>query len=108
MNRELDGVFFRVKRDGKFDNVCFSDLEEFEADEILTSCDDKWILSLIKILSQTLNDLLNTCGFADADRIMLTGHDRHWLIQMCKLMGAVIRNVGDGLGIVGGCGGDED
>ena len=27
MNRNLDGYYFRVKRDGKWDNVCWSDMK---------------------------------------------------------------------------------
>lgn len=26
MQRNLDGVYFRVERDGKWQNICFSDL----------------------------------------------------------------------------------
>lgn len=31
----IDGVYFRVKRMGKYCNVCFSDLENSEMDEYL-------------------------------------------------------------------------
>ena len=37
----LDGVYFRVKRNGKWDNICFSDLTEDEQDvaiEIVKRC----------------------------------------------------------------------
>ena len=34
MNRELDGVYFRVQRDGKWQNICFSDLTPEERDEV--------------------------------------------------------------------------
>lgn len=34
MNRNLDGVYFRIKRDDKFENVCFSDMTDEERDEI--------------------------------------------------------------------------
>ena len=26
MNRDIDGVYFRIERDGEFQNLCFSDL----------------------------------------------------------------------------------
>lgn len=38
MNRNLDGIYFRVKRGEKFENVCFSDLTEEEREEI---CKDR-------------------------------------------------------------------
>lgn len=28
MDRKLDGVYFRIKRNDKWENVCFSDLTE--------------------------------------------------------------------------------
>ena len=30
MNRNLDGIYFRIKRGDKYENVCFSDLTEDE------------------------------------------------------------------------------
>ena len=35
MNRNLDGVYFRVKRDDKWQNICFTDLTNEETDTIL-------------------------------------------------------------------------
>ena len=32
--RNLDGIYFRVERDGKMQNVCYSDMEQRERDEI--------------------------------------------------------------------------
>lgn len=32
LNRNLDGVYFRVKRNNKFENICFSDMTEDETD----------------------------------------------------------------------------
>lgn len=34
MNRNLDGTYFRIERNGKYENVCFSDLTLEERDEI--------------------------------------------------------------------------
>ena len=35
MNRNLDGIYFRIERNGKFENVCFSDMTEAEQREVL-------------------------------------------------------------------------
>lgn len=35
MNRYLDGLYFRVKRDGAYDNACFSDLSEAETVRVI-------------------------------------------------------------------------
>lgn len=34
MNRNLDGIYFRVKRDDKWQNICFSDLTADEREEL--------------------------------------------------------------------------
>lgn len=30
LNRNLDGIYFRVQRDGKWQNICFTDLTDAE------------------------------------------------------------------------------
>lgn len=54
MNRDLDGIYFRVKRDGKWDNVCFSDLTDEEMDAVLEGRDIEWLKSVCKILGRTI------------------------------------------------------
>lgn len=64
-NRDLDGLYFRVKRDGAYDSVCFSDLSETEMDEVLANRDEAWLKSVCKYLGQTIRrigDELNACG----------------------------------------------
>lgn len=34
MNRNLDGIYFRVKREENYENVCFSDLSIEERDKV--------------------------------------------------------------------------
>lgn len=54
MNRELDGVYFRIKRDGKYDAYCFSDLTEEEMDSVLDGRSNEWLISLCKTLGSTI------------------------------------------------------
>ena len=42
MNRNLDGVYFRVERDGKWQNICFSDLTTSEREEVLAGKDEQY------------------------------------------------------------------
>lgn len=35
IKRNLDGIFYRVKRDGKYEDVCFSDMTLDEIDEVI-------------------------------------------------------------------------
>lgn len=39
MNRDLDGIYFRVKRGEKWQNICFSDLTDEEMDTVLEGRD---------------------------------------------------------------------
>lgn len=55
--RNLDGVYFRAKRDGKWDNICFTDLYDYEANEILISWEDDQLERSYNVLTDILNDL---------------------------------------------------
>ena len=57
LNRDLDGAYFRIKRNGKFENICFSDLTDKEMDEILEARDVVWCRSMCKLLAHTLKDI---------------------------------------------------
>lgn len=70
MNRNLDGVYFRVKRDEKWQNLCFSDLTEEERNEVMNGRDEKWLRSLCNILANTLKILVTS---------LILHADRRWL-----------------------------
>lgn len=59
MNRNLDGVYFRVERDGKWQNICFSDLTPVERHEILKGRNEEWLKELCCILADTIKDIGN-------------------------------------------------
>lgn len=57
MNRDLDGIYFRVKRGEKWDNVCFSDLTDEEMDKVLEGHSVQWLKSTCKILGHTIRSI---------------------------------------------------
>lgn len=57
MDRKLDGVYFRVKRDGKWCNVCFSDMTKEERDEVIGDRSVEWWRSLAYIMADTLRSV---------------------------------------------------
>jgi hypothetical protein len=57
MNRDLDGVYFRVEREGKWCNICFSDLTEKEREEILYDKDAQFLKRLCFILADTIKEI---------------------------------------------------
>ena len=57
MNRNLDGVYFRVKRDNEWQDICFSDLTEDERNKMMENRSVKWLQSLCNILANKLKDI---------------------------------------------------
>lgn len=55
--RNLDGYYFRVQRDGKWQNVCFSDMTEDEQDEVLIGRSTAWLKSLCKGMASVVRDI---------------------------------------------------
>jgi len=58
MDRRLDGMYFRVKRDEKWCNVCVSDMTDEELDEYLFSREDfHFINGVVKNLVHCLREI---------------------------------------------------
>lgn len=55
--RNLDGVYFRINRNNKWQSICFSDLTDAERDEVLKNKDANWLKNLCKILGSTIRDI---------------------------------------------------
>jgi hypothetical protein len=71
MIRNLSGIYFRSKVNGKWDNVCFEDLPLEEQDKIIDSYTNDQKKQLIKLLADTIkkigDDLDITTGKGDSD-----------------------------------------
>jgi len=52
----MTGAYFRVKRNGKFENIELEHLTEIERREILSGRDDQYLLSCIDILSKKVQE----------------------------------------------------
>lgn len=57
MDRELDCVYFRVERDGKFESVSFSDLAEEQMRDVLKSHSKEWLLEMCIILGKRIREI---------------------------------------------------
>ena len=60
MNRNLDGIYFRVKRNAKYENVCFSDLTKEEREEICKDRPAGWYKSIAYHLADRLKAVGDT------------------------------------------------
>jgi len=56
-NRDLDGVYFRIERDGKWDDICFSDLTDHEMDMVLLGYTMPALVRLCKVLGKTIREI---------------------------------------------------
>jgi len=52
--RNLDGVYFRVLRDGHWTNVCFTDMLESEKSTVLAGKSAEWCKNLALVLASQL------------------------------------------------------
>lgn len=107
MNRDLDGVYFRIKREEKWDNICFSDLTESEMNEVLKEKDENWTKSLTKILNQALDTLISYIHNNELpypklvekfQKIITSIPEDATLKELkenCKKIGVTIRTIGD-------------
>jgi len=57
IQRNLDGVYFRMKRGDKYTNVCFSDMTEDEQDEVLKGRNEEYLRNFVKILAKTIRKI---------------------------------------------------
>ena len=54
MDRNLDGIYFRVQRDEKWENACFSDLTQEEMERVMENRDVDWLKSMCIQLGKTI------------------------------------------------------
>ena len=55
MNRQLDGIYLRIKRDGKFQNICLSDMTREELEANLNPDHGEWLKGAVIHLALTLH-----------------------------------------------------
>ena len=55
MNRNLDGIYLRIKRDGKYQAVCLSDMTKEELEENLNPERGEWLKGAVIHLALTLH-----------------------------------------------------
>jgi len=54
MNRKLDGIYFRIEREGEWEPICFSDMTQYEMEVVLDGKSVEYIKSLAISLAKTL------------------------------------------------------
>ncbi len=55
--RDLDGVYFRVKRDGRWETACFSDMTEDERMRVMENQPEEWLKNLVNMLADVIHEI---------------------------------------------------
>lgn len=95
VKRDLDGIYFRVCRDGKWQNVCMTDLSKEEFEDITADREFEWLESACGHLADLYTKVLGCANDSHEARIMLWS-----LIDM-------IRYYSDQMGLICECKTDE-
>ena len=53
----LCGFYYRVQRDGKWENICVSDMTNEEIEKVTRDMDKETLTRLVQGLASTLNDI---------------------------------------------------
>ena len=59
--RNLDGIYFRIERDGKWQNICYSDMDQAERDEVASMRAEHATLEEQVAWWRSMADLLADC-----------------------------------------------
>lgn len=57
MNRNLDDIYFRIERNGKYENVCFSDMTESEQREVLKDKPIRFVIEVALEMAKRLHEI---------------------------------------------------
>lgn len=57
MDRNFDGAYFRIKRNDKYENVCFSDMTRGERKKVMENRSVEWLQGMCEILADALKEV---------------------------------------------------
>jgi hypothetical protein len=67
MNRNLDDIYFRIERNGKYENVCFSDMTESEQREVLKDKPIRFVTEVALEVNEEGDDVLYVSYLQDGE-----------------------------------------
>jgi len=68
LKRELDGIYYRVEREGKFFNLCFTDLTVGEQREFLERLNTEGLIRMCHLLAEALRTVGEQFDIFRADK----------------------------------------
>ena len=79
MNRELDGCYFRIVRDGVGQSVCFTDLTKGERDILLADKDTQFLKNLCCYLGDSIEEQSRQLLMDDLAIGQTAGEENGWI-----------------------------
>ncbi|MBO5021360.1 MAG: hypothetical protein J6D52_11910 [Clostridia bacterium] len=64
VQRNLDGIYARVERNGKYVNRCFTDLTEAEQNRFMRNLDYNGLITLCIHITQVLRNIADQCDIS--------------------------------------------
>lgn len=69
--RDLDGAYFRVERNGRWESLCFADLTREEQEKVLEVRTAEWLRGMVLYLASSLRQIGDVfdicCEYEDSD-----------------------------------------
>jgi hypothetical protein len=60
VRRDLDGIYFSVIRNGRYESLCFSDLTEDEMNAVMEGRSEVWLKTMCVLLGQKIREIGDT------------------------------------------------
>lgn len=98
MDRNLDGIYFRVNRDGRWKNSCFSDMTYPEKIKMLKSFSKEQMMDIYNELNKEFLELNNYVN-EKAQKEMVQDTPREYIVMMTCWMGETLKKLGDFSGV---------
>lgn len=101
--RNLDGIYFRIYRDNKWQNICFTDLTENETEAVIKDRSEEWLNSLYEELVKVLLEIkkcINSQSVDNAINLVLESISVLTTKEKLFTIKNVIRNLADYYNIV--------
>jgi len=104
IQRDLDGVYFRIMRDGKGVNLCWTDLcWEDRIEFARKNNNEGWLIRMIQLMNEVARNVVAICPGASIDTITLREGkkvSKTWLRNALFRLTAEIRMVAEEYNVV--------
>ena len=96
IKRNLDGVYFRVYRNGTWQNICFTDLTIQEREEMLVKYDRQALARLVFVLTETIGKIDEQVHPTKEEwERILVGYKRTKVLRFVNAASDILRRMGD-------------